>query len=259
MGENKNLRQNKGTYNILLTNDDGIFADGIVALFKAFKDDNKYNLFVVAPETEQSGFSHKITLKTPLHCKKINNGNIEVIMVNGTPTDCAKLSLHNLYKDKIDLVISGINNGSNNGISIHYSGTVAAVIEGGFYKIPGIAASLYSYTDKKFDEGAEFIKKFVDDYIDTLIKRKSLLNINIPDNVDYSEKPLFCKMGQGNFTEDYVRISHNQKEYFWAGGPSKYVDMKSEDDDRFILNDRITITPIKVDCTDYDELNYFKS
>jgi len=226
--------KSKKKFNILLTNDDGIFFEGLTALYNALKED--YNIFVVAPEQEQSGSSHKITISHPLKPKKINKFGIKGIKVDGTTTDCVKIALQNFHKDKIDLVLSGINKGSNNGISIHYSGTVSAVIEGAFYKVPGIAVSLFNYEDKKFDEAAHYLKGFLKENIAAIIERKSLLNINIPENVDF-----------------------NRNHYYWCGGPEKNVDLTREDDDRFILENEITITPLKVDLTDYEEMKFWQN
>ncbi len=244
-------------FKILLTNDDGYTAEGIRALYKVLKDE--YDIYLVAPETEQSGFSHKITLKIPLHLQKISKSGCEGFKLNGTPTDCVKLALQNLYKGEIDLVLSGINRGSNNGISVHYSGTVAAIVEGKFYGKAGVAVSLFSYTDEKFDTAAEFIKKFLDKHIETIVERGSLLNINIPDLESYSfDNISYCNQGLCNFNGDYRFIEHLGRQFYWADGPEKEVDPKRFDDDSEILKNRITITPLKVDLTDYEELEYWK-
>lgn len=247
--------KSKKKLNILLTNDDGIFFEGLTALYNAFKED--YNIFVVAPEQEQSGSSHKITISHPLKPKKINKFGIKGIKVDGTTADCVKIALQNFYKDKIDLVLSGINKGSNNGISIHYSGTVSAVIEGAFYKVPGIAVSLFNYEDKKFEEAAHYLKGFLKENIASIIERKSLLNINIPENADFNRPPKFCRMGLGNFNVDYVKYEYLGNHYYWCGGPEKNVDLTREDDDRFILENEITITPLKIDLTDYEEMKFW--
>lgn len=242
---------------ILLTNDDGFYADGILALYQELQ--KNYRVLMVAPESEQSGFSHKLTLKTPLHLTKVNKPDVTGMIINGTPVDCVKLALLNLYPDEIDLVISGINRGSNNGISVHYSGTVAAVIESAFYGIPGLAVSLFDYTDNKFKAAAEFIALFVKDNLETLMIKKSVLNINIPLSVDYNQKPVFCRMGKAVFSENYLNYNHLGRDFFWAGGPDKNVDKQGNDDDRYILENMITITPLQFDFTDYEELKYWQN
>lgn len=239
---------------ILLTNDDGIFAKGIIELYQVLKDD--FDVYVVAPETENSGFSHKITLRNPIETYKVLTDDIEGYAVKGTPADCVKIALQNLYKNKIDMVISGINRGSNNGVSVHYSGTVAAAIEGAFYKLPAIAISLYSFKDVKFREGAQFLKDFLLKHSDEMVKRKSLFNINIPENVDY-EKYIFCAQGLGNFYEDYTEVEVFEKKYFWASGPGKELDESYPNDDIAILDNYITITPLKFDMTDNEELTFW--
>lgn len=242
---------------ILLTNDDGFYADGILALYNELKDN--YRVLMVAPESEKSGFSHKLTLKTPLHLSKINKPEATGVIINGTPVDCVKLALLNLYQNQIDLVISGINRGSNNGISVHYSGTVAAVIESAFYKIPGLAVSLYDYTDNKFNEAAKFINNFLKEHLNTIILKKSVLNINIPLEVDYTKKPVFCRMGQAVFSENYHNYNHLGRDFYWAGGPDKNIDTHGDDDDRFVLENMITVTPLQFDLTDYDGLKYWQN
>lgn len=244
-------------YNILLTNDDGYNAEGIKAIYHTLKE--RFNLFVLAPETEQSGFSHKITLKTPLHLQPFEDGDYKGYKLNGTPTDCTKLALQNLYKDRIDLVISGINRGSNNGISVHYSGTVAAVVEGAFFNIPGIAISLFSYMDRKFENGAKFLLNFLEQHIEKIIERGSILNINIPDLENcIDQKPIFCKQGLANFNSDYKHIEHVGQNFYWAGGPGKDKP-KGEDDDHYILKNRITITPLDIDLTNERELKFWQN
>ena len=242
--------------NVLLTNDDGIFFEGIKELFFSLKDE--FNVFVVAPAEEHSGTSHKITIHQPLLTNKVTKDGMEGISVNGTPVDCVKLALQNLYNGKIDLIISGINKGSNNGISVHYSGTVAAIIEGAFFNIPGIAVSLYSYQDKKFKEAAQFIKQFIKNNYEFMKENSSVLNINIPSEPDFSKEPKFCRQGLGNFFQLYAEHNHLGKNYYFAGGPEKELDHERDDDDRYILENEVTITPLKIDLTDYDNLEKWK-
>ncbi|MBN1969426.1 MAG: 5'/3'-nucleotidase SurE [Candidatus Delongbacteria bacterium] len=243
-------------YNILLTNDDGFDAKGIIELHDKLKND--YNVYVLAPESEQSGFSHKITLDRPILLRNFHIGDYKGYKLNGTPCDCTKLALHNIYADKIDLVVSGINRGSNNGISVHYSGTVAAVKEAAFHNVPGVAISLYSYFDEKFDEAAIFLKRYLDQNIETIIKRKSTLNINIPERVDYNKDPVYCKLGLGNFTSPYLNFKHERRNFFFAGGPEKDIDLNDDNDDKNITDDRITITPLTIDMTNFEELKFWK-
>ena len=238
--------------NILLTNDDGIFFEGLKELYNALKED--HNIFVVAPVEEHSGTSHKITIDQPLLAREVNDGNMTGLSVNGTPADCVKLALQNLYNGKIDLIISGINKGSNNGISVHYSGTVAAVIEGAFFNIPGIAISLYSYHDIKFKRAAQYIKQFVKKNYKFMKENRSVLNINIPLEPDFSKEPKYCRQGLGNFSQLYAEYNYLGKAYYFAGGPEKELDHDRDDDDRYILENEITVTPLKIDLTDYDDL-----
>ena len=242
--------------NILLTNDDGIFFEGIKELYYALREE--FNIFVVAPSEEHSGTSHKITIHQPLLTNEVTEDDMKGISVNGTPVDCVKLALQNLYNGKIDLIVSGINKGSNNGISVHYSGTVAAIIEGAFFNIPGIAVSLFSYQDKKFKEAAQFIKQFIKENYEFMKENNSVLNINIPFESDFSKKPKYCRQGLGNFFQLYAEHNHLGKNYYFAGGPEKELDHDRDDDDRYILENEITITPLKIDLTDYDNLKLWR-
>ncbi len=245
--------------NILLTNDDGIFYEGIIALYQALIKEENFNVFVLAPEFEQSGTSHRITLAKPLQLKEVDKYGIKGKSVNGSPADCIKLALHNIHKDEIDIVVSGINKGSNNGISVHYSGTVAAIVEAGFFKVAGIAISLYDFEDKKYEAAAEFLKDFLLTYGEDIIARKSLLNINIPNEVDYQKLPQFCKLGLGNYCGEYDFFRHLGRNFYWTSGPVKDIAKGRNDDDNYILQNEITITPLTIDLTDLEELKYWQN
>jgi 5'-nucleotidase len=128
--------------NILLTNDDGIFAPGLAAIYKELIDIG--SVTVIAPSDSRSGASHSITFSGPLVCNKVDiNGQFIGFSVDGSPADCVKLAVMQLHPEPIDLLVAGINNGANAGINVYYSGTVAAAMEGAFLKIPAVAMSLY--------------------------------------------------------------------------------------------------------------------
>jgi len=146
--------------NILLTNDDGINAPGISALFKSIEPMG--DITVVAPDTERSAVGHAITLSDPLRVEKVNKrGKFFGYAVSGTPADCVKIAVWALLEEKPDIVISGINLGNNTGISIIYSGTVSAATEGMILEIPSIAISLAAYKKPDFSYAAKFAKKLI--------------------------------------------------------------------------------------------------
>ncbi|MEM5788426.1 MAG: 5'/3'-nucleotidase SurE, partial [Syntrophobacteraceae bacterium] len=165
---------------ILLTNDDGIFAKGIEAIYLALAAD--HDVTVVAPETEQSAVGHAITWLDPLRVKPVNrNGTFFGYALSGTPADCVKIAINELLIPRPQMVISGINLGANVGVNVIYSGTVSAATEGAVLGIPSIAVSFDSFTPSDFSAATEFIPRLVD-----LVDRHGLppgisLNVNIPD------------------------------------------------------------------------------
>ncbi len=248
------------TYKILLTNDDGIYSPGIKALFSSFKADSLFEVFVVAPSEEYSGSSHGITLREAICTKPVKHSDINGIAVKGTPADCVKLALLNLHATiDFDLVISGINSGSNNGSSIHYSGTVGAAKEAALYKIPAIAISLFSHDDQKFNEAADFLNSFLHSKIKQITTRNSFLNINIPLAVDYTKMPIFCKMGTSPFISPYKNYQHFNTDLWYCGDATKDLEKSLQIDEKIILNNQITITPLQVDLTDYHELDFWQN
>src|SRR5579884_3334971 len=166
---------------ILVTNDDGIFADGIYALFKELQKLGE--VIAVAPASEQSAVGHAITLMTPLRVNQVNrHGEFFGWAVNGTPADCVKLAVHALMDERPDLIVSGINLGANIGTSVIYSGTVSAATEGTILGIPSIAMSLATFANPDFSVAAKFARK-----LGKLVLSKgglpsgTLLNVNVPN------------------------------------------------------------------------------
>jgi 5'-nucleotidase len=162
---------------ILLTNDDGIFAPGLAAIYRELI--TMGDVMVVAPANSKSGASHSVTFYQPLVCNKVDiNGLFTGYSVEGSPADCVKLAVMQLHKGPIDLLVAGINNGANAGINIYYSGTVAAAMEGAFLKIPSIALSVVAEEHTNFEKAA----KYCADIIKKLMPLKSggVINVNIP-------------------------------------------------------------------------------
>src|SRR3972149_1675300 len=145
---------------ILLTNDDGIFAPGLAAIYKELV--KMGDVMVVAPAVSHSGASHSVTFNQPLVCNKVDiNGQFTGFSVQGSPADCVKLAVMQLHKDPIDLLVAGINNGANAGINVYYSGTVAAAMEGAFLKIPAVAMSLAREEQMDFEKAAHYCAKIL--------------------------------------------------------------------------------------------------
>jgi len=145
---------------ILLTNDDGIFAPGLAAIYKELTKIG--DVIVVAPAHSRSGASHSVTFKKPLVCNKVDiNGQFTGFSVQGSPADCVKLACMQLHDGPIDLLVAGINNGANAGINVYYSGTVAAAMEGAFLKIPAVAMSLAAEEQMNFEKAAKYCAKIL--------------------------------------------------------------------------------------------------
>ena len=241
---------------ILIVNDDGIFAPGLQFLLKTLKE--FADLFIIAPDKEQSGKSHAISVdkKIKIIKQKEEVGYVEYIC-SGTPVDCVKIAIHQLLKRKPDLCISGINHGANYSISTLYSGTVHAAMEGTIQGIPSIALSHESFSkDIDFRKFTPFIKNVINHVLNTGLKNKITLNINIPD-IPFSEIKgvKICKQGDGNWIEKYRK---KEEAFFWLTGEFKSCDNASNSDITAIKDSYITIVPIKLDMTDYNYINEHK-
>ena len=239
---------------ILISNDDGINSEGLNSLVEAVNG-LACEVFVVAPDRDQSAASHSLSLHRPLRAERIADN---IFSVDGTPTDCINLAVNGLLKDKKpNLILSGINKAANLGDDITYSGTVSAAIEGTLLKIPSIAFSLDSKNNFKF-ETASYYSKIISDYVlKNGLPEGTLLNVNIP-NLDISEiKGIkVTKQGKRLYNDPIVeKIDPRGKEYFWIGGNElDYVNIE-ESDIVSVMEGYVSVTPIKLDLTDYDYLN----
>jgi len=207
---------------ILLSNDDGIHAPGISVLHKAIGGLGE--LHVVAPDTERSAAGHAITLTDPIKAITVEkNGQLFGTAVGGTPADCIKLALCLLMKDAHpDLVVSGINLGSNTGISVLYSGTVSAASEAVILGVPGIALSLCTYQNPHWDTAEKVAAEIVAKVLKNPLPDGTLLNVNIP-NIPYSEVKGMkaARMGRSRFVEKFsVHRDPRGNDYYWLGFPS---------------------------------------
>jgi 5'-nucleotidase len=237
---------------ILITNDDGINAEGIQALSDALKEIAQ--IWVVAPNSDRSGCSHALTLNAPVRINDLGNHNgIRSYSVNGTPSDCVYLSLSHLMKEsQPDLVVSGINHGFNLADDITYSGTVAAALEAVLLDIPAIAISLESIDQQGLETAKSFaldLSLMVMNSIN-LIPRGVLLNVNIPKG---GGKRCYriTSVGRRQYTKDVkLSIDPRGKPYFWIGGnPARHEDIPGSDCNTVFDDGLISITPIHVDMT----------
>lgn len=243
---------------ILLSNDDGINAEGLAALREALAGSGE--IWVVSPEWECSGSSHGITVHTPLRPRKVHfPDGVVGWSVNGTPADCVKLAIEALLPHLPDIVVSGINLGANLGTDVIYSGTVSAAVEGVINDIPSIAVSLAAYRDPDYSYAAEFMKNFIERIKRKGLPKGKLLNINVP-----SGRPRGVKVTRLGMRK-YVNVFHRRvdprgREYYWmAGEPQDIVlpavqERPVETDIQAIADQFISITPLQLDLTDYGNL-----
>ncbi len=250
---------------ILLTNDDGIYAEGIQILGEKLLGDEAIDLYIVAPEHEQSATGHSITMHRPLRteaAKFYHNPDLKGWSVNGTPADCVKLAIEYLLPRKPDLVISGINNGSNLGSDILYSGTVSAAIEAIILGVPALAVSLTEQESADFHFAADFTLNLVGVIEENDLPKSTLLNINIPGTKS-SEIAGIAVTRQG--TRQYrnafqERTDPRGKNYFWLAG--EVVDTFEDDEDTDVAaihKSFISITPIHFDLTNFKLLDRLKA
>ena len=247
--------------NILITNDDGIYAPGIYAIAKEALVYG--NVFVVAPDSERSAIGHAITMHTPLKAKEMNfHGldDVKAYAVNGTPADCVKLAVEAILKDiDIDIVISGINNGSNLGTDVVYSGTVSAAMEGLILSKPSIAIS-YDGRDISPDEykrvaekAMEFIQKNIES--DSMFK-DTVTNINFPNMngkeiKGYKLTRLGIRKYENAFEE---RRDPRGNIYYWMGGSIRSMIQDPSSDISAVEQGYVSITPLKSDLTNYEKM-----
>jgi len=239
---------------ILLTNDDGIYSEGIQTLKNQL--DNIAEVIVIAPDRERSTVGHAMTLHKPLRIRQVKvNGGSEGYSVNGTPTDCIVIGLLEIMKnEKPDLIVSGINRGPNLGDDIIYSGTVSAAMEGGMRNIPSLAISIAAYENFKFESAALFTKKIISHLIKNNLPENLVLNINFP-NIDYKElKGIeITRHGKRVYQDELKKIHDPQGDiHYWLGGNLPEGKIEPDTDFKAIYNRKVSITPLSLDLTNYN-------
>ncbi len=239
---------------ILLTNDDGIYAEGIRSLYKELS--KKHEIYVVAPDHEQSATGHAITMHRPLRAEKIAHlykGSKGAWLVNGTPADCVKLAVEALLLDDLpELVISGINRGFNLGTDVLYSGTVSAAIEGAILGLPAVAVSIASIPDSPdFNTAAAFIFDLLKSIQEYIIDGDTVLNVNLP-NISAADikgvriTSLGIRFYQNSFEK---RVDPRGRTYYWLAG--KLVEKENQENSDVVAVEKgfISITPLKFNLT----------
>jgi len=237
---------------ILLVNDDGIHAPGLHAMCRVLREFG--DVQVVAPQVEQSGMSHRITYLHPMMVKEIQQeGQHFGWAVDGSPADCTKLGVLEFCEREPDLIVSGINSGSNVGINVLYSGTVAAAIEGAFFGITSVAVSLAQGTPPDYDTTAQQAGRLIRQILDRVPQPGRLWTINFPDTTPEGPRGVrFAPMGVQRPTDAVEkRLDPQGRPYFWSGfKPLNRDEMHAETDLRDLAEGYVTVTPLHFDLTE---------
>ncbi len=238
---------------ILLTNDDGIHAEGMGELRKVLETDHE--VIAVAPGSFRSGSGHAITFTSPLRVDEVPLGNgTRAYSVDGTPADCVKIAVRELLKDTpVDLVVSGLNHGHNAGINVFYSGTIAAAVEGRILGFPSIALSVARGDAITFPEAARIAKKIIGQWITDGPVAGSLLSVNIPNRKPQEIAGIrVTRQNLSPFrTEGFERRTDPWgRDYFWIKGGVEVDGDNADEDTRALSEGYISITPLKLDMTD---------
>ena len=242
---------------ILVSNDDGITAKGIRALVEVVSELGE--VVVVAPDSPQSGMGHAITIGNMLRMDKVDIfKGIESYQCSGTPADCVKLAKHQLLKGRLpDLVVSGINHGANHSISILYSGTMSAAMEGAIEGLPSIGFSLCDYSaNADFTAAKKYVKQVCETVLADGMPENTVLNVNIPAVAAEEIKGIkICRQARARYQENFEeRMDPYGRRYFWLQGDFVMLD-KGEDTDVFALNHNyVSVVPSVFDLTAYHHL-----
>jgi 5'-nucleotidase len=235
---------------ILVSNDDGIQSPGLLALARAL--DPVGEVWVVAPDREQSACSHSLTMNRPLRWKRVKNFGDRFFTVNGTPTDCVLLGTSKILPERPHLIVSGINIGENLGEDITYSGTVSAAIEGAILGIPSFAISLVARNQCIFTHAASFAARLARNVLQYGLPRNTFLNVNVPAQGKKPRSYKITRMGKRIYGESVQEKigPRSRKHYIIGGNDPGYAD--TEDSDfKAVAKNFISITPLHLDWTNY--------
>jgi 5'-nucleotidase len=248
---------------ILVTNDDGVSAPGIIHLAEiAVKLGDVY---IIAPDKPQSGMGHAITINSTLriHKTKFHPGVIEEFSCTGTPVDCVKMAVNKLLPRKPDLVLSGINHGSNSSINVIYSGTMSAAIEGSLEGAPSIGFSLSDYDiNADFSATTPFIEKIVQSSLKDKLPQGVCLNVNFPKlKSDEINGLKVCRQAKANWVEDFEeRKDPYGRSYYWLTGKFVNFEPEAQDTDEWALaNGFVSVVPVMHDLTAHNYINHLRN
>lgn len=237
---------------ILVSNDDGITSNGIRTLIQVMQEIG--DVVVVAPDSPQSGMGHAITIGNTLRLEETDIfGDTKAFKCSGTPADCVKLAKHFVLKDiQPDVVVSGINHGSNTSISVLYSGTMSAAIEAAIEGMPAIGFSLCDYDwEAKFDHVKEYVKHITLEVIKKGMPKGVALNVNFPTKQKQSIRGIkICRQARAKWQEEFdQRFDPNGRRYFWMAGNFVNFDKGEDNDEWAIANNYVSVVPCLFDMT----------
>lgn len=246
---------------ILVTNDDGITAPGIRNLIKIVKSMNIAEVYVVAPDSPQSGMGHAITIDSTLHIEKmqLKGGAENEWSCSGTPVDCVKIARDKILPRKPDLCLSGINHGSNSSINVIYSGTMSAAVEAGIEDIPSIGFSLADFSyHADFLAAEEYIKKLITETLDKGLPSGVVLNVNIPKLPKDELKGIkICRQAKAKWNEEFEeRKDPRGRQYYWLTGRFENQDKGEDTDEWALANGYISVVPVQFDLTAYRAMEH---
>ncbi len=244
---------------ILVVNDDGITAPGIKALITVAKEFGE--VVAVAPDKPQSGMGHAITLDSTLHVVKTEVEGITAYACSGTPVDCVKIAVNKLLPRKPNLIVSGINHGSNSSINVIYSGTMSAAVEGSLEGIPSVGFSLQNHSiDADFTAAKKYARQIINQILTNNFPKGMCLNVNIPNlKEDLINGIKVCRQAKGNWQEKYdERQDPMGRTYYWLTGKFIIDDNGTDTDEWALNNSYVSVVPVQADITDYKILNHIK-
>lgn len=237
-----------GCPSILVTNDDGVDAEGLRALVDALETIG--DVEVVAPDSEQSGVSQKLNLREPLRIREHPSTGFR--SVTGTPADAVYLALNQILDAEPDLCVSGINHGANLADDLNYSGTVAGAVEATLSDVPSMAVSLAGRGDLDFEVAADVARRIAEEVLDRRIPRDVFLNVNVPASATREAEVVTTNLGRRNYRRDVTEKSDPYgRPYYWLGGSELGFDDLPGSDCNAVGRGMIAVTPVKLDATHY--------
>ena len=245
---------------ILITNDDGYNAKGLLSLAESVAEIGE--VVIVAPDRPQSGMGHAITVNEPIRCYETELlEEIKAYCCTGTPVDCIKMGLYILDNRLPDLILSGINHGSNVSTNVLYSGTMAAAVEGALEGIPSIGFSLTTYSSNaNFNASKKIVKAITKQVLNNSLKKGVCLNVNIPDvKFELIKGIKVCRQGRAFWDDTFdKRTDPLGKDYYWLTGSFSSKDQSLDADIHYLKENYVTVVPTQFDMTCYDSLEELK-